>query len=109
MYKVFDKDGELIAQMEEVHYLKRKTQTLDEVEYKYWVRCKEQEAECIWIDGVKYSIMGKPAVEGAPVEVYVKEVEVAAELLKNSNDITILSQALTLMAQEIVERSKGNG
>ena len=112
MFRIIDTNGNIIAQVDDLRYVKLKTHSLqDGTEYKVWVRCNATDAQCIAVNGIRYSLAGKPIVDDAPTVVYVYQIDAAAELLNavkssnvNAHDIELLSNAINLMANEIVQR-----
>lgn len=47
-----------------------------------WVKCQEQDAQCIAVGGVRYSIFDKIQIEDAPEVLIIKEVD-SGEQLQN--------------------------
>lgn len=82
MFEIYDtKTGEVIALADEPRYVYRSPKN------GVWIRCDEQLAECIAIDGVRYSIRGRQGVEDAPTTVAVRKADAAkriATLTKNA-------------------------
>lgn len=103
MYKICDEEGNVLQQTDNPRFVKFSA------ERHCWIRCREAEAECIAINCIRHSIAGRNPVEDAPNVVSFYEVETAEELKKQTDDITLLSQAMSLMAAEIVERLENNG
>ena len=105
MYRILDENGNFITQIDSPRYVRVNEKS------GAWIQCTEDLAECIAIDGVRYSLVGKDKVEDAPVTVYVYPLDDAMELYhatKNSTlnaaDIELLGYAIEKMAVEIVER-----
>ena len=76
MYEIYNVDNrEVIGLTDEVTYVKRGKLGI-------WHRCKEDAAECILSDGIRYSIAGKTPVADAPVTADIKKADAAAALRK---------------------------
>lgn len=89
MYRIIDENGNIISQTSDIRYVKLKTLTsLDDTEYKVWVRCNAADAQCVAINGIRYSLAGRDIVEDAPTVVFIYEVDAAEELLNTYNDLT---------------------
>ena len=62
MYEIIDMEtGEIVAELEEPRYVYRSPKN------GVWLRCNEEQAECVSINGRRYSIRGKASVADAPV------------------------------------------
>ena len=89
MFEIYDtKSGEVIALAEEPRYVYRSPKN------GVWIRCDEPNAECIAVNGARYSINGRQIVDDAPDTVAVRKVDAAqkiAAVAKNS-----IAQAQTL-------------
>ena len=103
MYRFKDSDGNIITQVSEPRFVKMKKST------GAWIQCNEYNAQCIAIDGVRYSIAGKEIVEDAPQVVTIEQFDDALESLQhsktldtNSRDIELLAYAVNKMAEEVV-------
>ena len=114
MYRISDENGNVIAQVDTPRYVRWKKSPIDE-ESGAWIQCPANLAECVAIDGVRYSLAGRDIVADAPVVVYINEVDAAMELYfaaknatVNAADIDLLGYALEKMAVEIVERLDAN-
>jgi len=89
MYRITDENGNIIAQLSDIRYVKLKTNTLEDGrEYSFWVRCQSHDAQCVAINGIRYSLAGRDIVEDAPTAVFIYEVDAAEELLNTYNDLT---------------------
>ena len=76
MYEIYNVDNrEVIGLADEVTYVKRGKLGI-------WHPCKEDAAECIISDGIRYSIAGKTPVADAPVTAGIKKADAAAALRK---------------------------
>lgn len=102
MYRISDENGNVIAQVEKPRYVRLKAES------GAWIQCDVNSAECIAIDGVRYSLAGRDIVEDAPIVVYLQYIDAAAELYRaaktadvNSNDIELLCYAVEKMAVEV--------
>lgn len=89
MYEIYEtKTGEVLALAEEPCYVYRSPKN------GVWIRCDEPDAECVAVNGTRYSIRGKAQVEDAPETVAICKIDAArrlAELAKSS-----IAQAQTL-------------
>lgn len=105
MYRITDENGNVIAQVDSPRYVRLKAET------GAWIQCPAHLAECIAINGVRYSLVGRDLIDDAPVAVYVYEIDAAQELYNtakttntNTADIDLLGYAIEKMAVEIVEK-----
>lgn len=69
-----------------------------------WIQCNFHEAECIAVDGKRYSIDGRPLVDDAPDVVSVKYIDAAQNALVNENYIDLLFFALGNLIDDINQR-----
>lgn len=69
-----------------------------------WIQCNSHEAECIAVDGKRYSIDGRPLVDDAPDVVTVKYIDAAQNALVNENYIDLLFFALGNLIDDINQR-----
>lgn len=97
MYRITDENGNVISQSDDIRYVKFKESS------GAWIRCKAYDAQCVAINGVRYSLAGREPVEDAPTVVYVREVDSAKEIQAQSQNIGDLGWAIQQMAVEIVE------
>ena len=72
-----------------------------------YIRCDFEKAECIAVDGKRYSIAGRPIVEDAPEVVTIKQIDAASNALATEQDINLLFYTIGKMAEEINERLGG--
>lgn len=105
MFMITDEDGNLLKQVEEVRYIKRGKSGA-------WIRCRDSDAQGIAIDGVKYSLPNRDPISDTSLA-FIHFVDAAQSLhtltkstQKNATDIEVLSQAVVLMATEIVNYIK---
>lgn len=66
-----------------------------------WIQCDFSQAECIAIDGKRFSIVGRPFVNDAPDVVTVKQIDNALNALANEKDINLLFFALGNIINDI--------
>lgn len=89
MYEIYDTtSGKVIALADEPRYVYRSPKN------GVWIRCEESDAECVAVNGTRYSIRGRAQVDDAPETVAVRKADAAkrlAELAKSS-----IAQAQTL-------------
>ena len=71
---------------------------------KAWIQCNFQSAECIAVDGKRYSIDGRPLAADAPDVVSVKYVDAAQNALDNERAVDLLFFALTNIINDINNR-----
>lgn len=110
MYRITDENGNVIAQVDSPRYVRWKKSPIDE-NHGAWIQCPAHLAECIAINGIRYSLVGRDLVDDAPIAVYVYEIDAAQELYNtakttntNTADIDLLGYAIEKMAVEIVEK-----
>ena len=72
-----------------------------------YIQCSFTLAECIAIDGKRYSIEGKELVEDAPDVVTVKQIDAASNALATEQDINLLFFALTNVINDINQKLEG--
>lgn len=75
MYRVFNMNTGKYFDVEKPRYVKK-------TPLEIWVQCNEDEAQCISINGERYSILNREPVEDAPQTVIVKPID-AGEQLNN--------------------------
>lgn len=75
-----------------------------------WIRCNEDEAECIAVDGNRFSIAGKKTVEDAPQIVNISRVDAGAQLnkilsdsLQNASDIDEVKAAIDDITNAVLD------
>ena len=66
-----------------------------------WIQCNFQSAECVAINGRRFSISGRPLVEDAPDVVSVKYVDAAKNALDTEKSVDLLFFALTNIINDI--------
>ncbi len=69
-----------------------------------FIQCDFSKAECIAIDGKRYSIEGREPVEDAPDVVTVKIIDAASNALATEKDVSLLFYAIGKIAQEVNDR-----
>lgn len=75
MYEIFDTTTrKVVALADEPHYVYRSPRN------GVWIRCDEEDAECIAVEGTRYSIRGKEPVPDAPNTVAVRKADAAKRL-----------------------------
>ena len=105
MYKITTVEGELIAQTDDPRFVKFNSES------GAWIRCDAINAQCIAVDGVRYSLLGREPVEDAPIVAFVQKVDAGVLQLDADNKISVqnesidtLALALNKMAEEIVNK-----
>lgn len=77
MYEIFDTTTrKVIALADEPVYVYRSPRN------GVWIRCEEKDAECVAVEGTRYSIRGRTQVEDAPTTVAVRKADAAARIRK---------------------------
>lgn len=71
---------------------------------KCWIQCDYQSAECLVINGVRYSIEGRPKVDDAPQVVTVKEIDSAENMLATEKDVGLIFFALNNIIDDLNKR-----
>lgn len=105
MYQIVMTTGAIIAEVEDIRYVKWRD------DLKCWVRTRNvDDAQCVAVDGIRYSLLGKEPVEDAPVIVYVREVDVATAHFQTQKkmdvterDLQDIAWGMQKMAAEIVD------
>lgn len=94
MYQILNLDTGEILEIENPRYV-----CCDE--RNVWVRCDENDAQCISLDGKRFSLANKEPVEDAPQTVAVKKVDAAKKIaqinldgLKNAENIDEVKAAV---------------
>lgn len=105
MYKISTVEGDLISQTDDPRFVKLNPNS------GAWIRCTPELAQCIAVNGVRYSLAGREPVEDAPIVAFVQKVDAGALQLNTDNkvdsqnaDIDTLAWALNKMAEEIVNK-----
>ena len=105
MYKISTVEGDLIAQTDEPRFVKFNEDS------GAWIRCDAINAQCIAVDGVRYSLAGREPVKDAPIVAFLQKVDAGAIQLDadkkidfQAESIDTLAWALNKMAEEIVEK-----
>lgn len=97
MYRIFLND-EILLQTDSPRWVKLNPSS------GAWIQCNFHEAECIAVDGKRYSIDGRPLVDDAPDVVTVKYIDAAQNALVNENYIDLLFFALGNLIDDINQR-----
>lgn len=75
MYEIYDTaSGKVIALADEPRYVYRSPKN------GVWIRCDEPDAECVAVNGTRYSIRGRAQVDDAPATVAVRKADAAAHI-----------------------------
>ena len=105
MYKISTVEGDLIAQTDEPRFVKFNSES------GAWIRCTPEFAQCIAVNGVRYSLAGREPVEDAPIVAFVQKVDAGTLQLDadkkidfQADSIDTLAWALNKMAEEIVNK-----
>ena len=106
MYKIINAEtGELILQTDDPRFVKLNSES------GAWIRCTPAFAQCIAVNGVRYSLIGREPVDDAPIVAFVQKVDAGALQLNADSkidsqnaDIDTLAWALNKMAEEIVNK-----
>ena len=102
MYRITDENGNVIAQVDSPRYVRLKAET------GAWIQCPAHLAECIAINGVRYSLVGRDLVDDAPIAVYVYEIDAAQELYNTTERVKIIDEDLTQTQKALVEVYENN-
>lgn len=97
MYKIKDADGNILTQTDNPRFVKKKPST------GVWIQSNAEDAQCLAIDGIRYSIAGRELVEDAPIVVTIEQIENALESFNQHTDIENLSFAVNKIAEEVIE------
>jgi len=100
MYRILLGD-EILMQTDEPRFVRKKPSS------GAYIQCSYPLAECIAIDGKRYSIEGKELVEDAPDVVTVKQIDAATNALATEKDVELLFFALTNVINDINQKLEG--
>ena len=105
MYKISTVEGELLSQTDDPRFVKLNSES------GAWIRCTPEIAQCIAVNGVRYSLAGREPVEDAPIVAFVQKVDAGTLQLDadkkidfQADSIDTLAWALNKMAEEIVNK-----
>ena len=105
MYKITTVEGHLITQTDDPRFVKLNTES------GAWIRTDAINAECIAVNGVRYSLAGREPVEDAPIVAFIQKIDAGAVQLETDNKVTAqndsidtLAWAINKMAEEIVDK-----
>lgn len=104
MYQIITTSGETIGFVEDIRYVKWRD------DFNCWVRTRDvEEAQCVAVDGIRYSLLGKDLVEDAPTVVYIREIDAASAHFQTAKKVDVTARDLSdiawgmqKMAEEIV-------
>lgn len=105
MFEIYNTTtGEVMAIAEEPRYVYRSPKN------GVWIRCEEPQAECVAVNGARYSIHGRAEVEDAAGTVAIRKVDGAkriAELAKgqiaHAETLDEVKAAYTDLAEAILD------
>ena len=100
MYRILSGD-EILMQTDSPRFVRKNPSS------GAYIQCDFNQAECIAIDGKRYSIEGKELVEDAPDVVTVKQIDAASNALATEQDINLLFFALTNVINDINQKLEG--
>ena len=69
-----------------------------------WIQCDYFSAECLAIDGKRYSIAGRKKVDDAPQVVTVKQINAAENMLATEKDVGLIFFALNNIINDLNKR-----
>lgn len=72
-----------------------------------YIQCDFAQAECVAINGRRFSISGRKLVADAPDVVTVKQIDAASNALATEQDINLLFFALTNVINDINQKLEG--
>lgn len=105
MYKITTAEGNLITQTDDPRFIKFNPES------GAWVRTDAINAQCIAVNGVRYSLAGRKPVEDAPIVAFIQKIDAGAVQLETDNKVTAqndsidtLAWAINKMAEEIVDK-----
>lgn len=97
MYRII-LDGEIILQSQSPRWVKINPSS------GAWIQCDYQDAECLAINGKRYSIEGRPKVDDAPLVVTVKYIDSAENMLATEKDVGLIFFALNNIIDDLNKR-----
>lgn len=97
MYRILIGD-EILLQTDSPRFVKKNPNS------GAYIQCDFAQAECVAINGRRFSISGRDLVADAPDVVTVKQIDAASNALATEKDINLAFYAIQKMAQEINER-----
>ena len=75
-----------------------------------WTRCEEKDAQCIALDGVRFSLANKEPVEDAPQVLAVKKIDAAKKIsqinlegIKNAQNIDEVKAAISDITDAVLD------
>lgn len=103
MFEIVNSDGEVIALADEPRYVCRSPKN------GVWIRCDEPDAECVAVNGTRYSIRGRAKVDDAP-PVSIRKADAAAKILAltkeqiaRASDIDEIKDAYADLADAVLD------
>lgn len=105
MYEILNTaTREVLTLTDEPRYVKRSPRN------SVWIRCEEADAECVAVEGTRYSISGREPVEDAPVTVAVRKADAAAKLrtvalesIAHAQTLDEVKAAYTDLAEAVID------
>ncbi|MBQ7703918.1 MAG: hypothetical protein IJT73_00595 [Selenomonadaceae bacterium] len=73
MFKLLNLNTGAVTEVDEPRFVKKKSNGV-------WIRCDESDAECIAIDGERFSISGKTVIDDAPQIVSISKINQSQKL-----------------------------
>lgn len=105
MYRITTVEGDLITQTDDPRFVRINPDS------GAWIRTDAINAECIAVNGTRYSLAGREPVEDAPIVAFVQKIDAGAVQLATDNKVTAqndsidtLAWAINKMAEEIVDK-----
>lgn len=92
-----------VFEVEEPRYVKRNSSGV-------WLQCDEKDAECIALDGERFSISGKTLIEDAPQVISISKINQSQKLaqinldtIKNSQNIDEVKAAINDITDAVLD------
>lgn len=103
MFQLLNLNTGAVYEVDEPRFVKRN-------ENGVWVRCDSAEAECIAVNGKRFSISGKKLIDDAPQVVSISKINASQKLaqvnldnLKNTKDIDEVKAAIQDITDAVLD------
>lgn len=105
MYEILNTaTREVLTLTDEPRYVKRSPRN------GVWIQCEGEAAECVAVEGARYSISGREPVEDAPTVVAVRKADAAARIktlarssIEHAETLEEVKAAYTDLAEAIID------
>lgn len=105
MYEIFDTTTrEVLSLTDEPRYVYRSPRN------GVWIRCDEEKAECVAVNGTRYSLKDKTPISDAPTTVSIRKADAAAKLrtvalesIAHAQTLDEVKAAYTDLAEAVID------